>query len=696
VIPASRISPLTPQILKLFPLPNIAGFSGNYLGQPVLRDSEIQVNLKADARLRDTRQISFRYSYGSADIFEPYAGDSTGVPGFGDYVANGGQHAILSYVQVFGPRAVNSVLLGVNRATRQVLPQNFQTDVNALWGVNYLPTRPIDFGFPSMSVGGFSSIGDSTSIPIDHATTTYQVTDQFSFVKGTHNFHFGGEVRNTRLNGILDQLVRGSISFSGALTGSGMGDLFLGLPSFAVQAHAFNPQTQRTTAFNTFFQDDWKVRPNLTLNLGLRYEVNTPPIDPRNRMSALNLQTYTVSQVGTNGVTRSGVSPDLNNVAPRVGFAWSPGAKTIIRGGYGIFYDSGMLVVNSSLYFNPPYFTVGVFFPTSTSLLTLNNPFPAQGGVIPPASLSTLGPDIVAAYLQHWNVNFQRELGSSSVLSVAYTGSKGTHLVRSYDLNQPFPGPGPLASRRPHPAFGNIFFTESGSNSNYNALQVSFRRTLSRGLSVIGLYTHSKSIDDTSAFLGNGADPNFPQNSHNYRAERGLSSFDMPNRGALAWVYTLPGRNTWLRHTELRSIFSVQSGQPFTPILRFDNSNTGNTGGNFGSDRPNVLGNPQLSHRSADEWFDTSAFAIPARYTFGNAGRNILRSPAFSNLDFSIDRRFYIRERSVLHFEAQVFNLANHTNFDRPQAFADQSSTFGKIYSAKPPRQIQLVLRFEF
>lgn len=695
-IPASRISPLAGDVLNLFPLPNLASSSGNYFGQPVLRDSDTQFNVRLDALLKDTRQVSFRYSYGSTGLFEPYAAESTGVPGFGDYVANRGHNAMLNYVEILGPRAVNSILLGVNRAARRVLPQNFQTDVNRLWGVNYLPTRPVDFGFPSISVGGFSQIGDVTGIPIDHATTTYQMSDQFSFIEGAHNFHLGGEIRNIRLNGILDELVRGSLSFSGALTGSGIGDLLLGLPALGIQAHANNPQAQRTTAINVFFQDDWKVRPDFTLNLGVRYEINTPPTDPRNQMSVFSLQTHTLTQVGTNGATRSGVKPDLNNFAPRLGFAWSLSPKTVLRGGYGIFYDSGILVVNSSLYFNPPYFTIGVFFPTATSLLTLADPFPAHGGVTPPPSPTTLSPDLATAYLQDWNFNVQRELGSSSVLSIAYAASKGTHLIRSYDLNQPFPAPGPVASRRPYPAFGSIFFIESGANSSYQALQVSVRRNLGPGLSLIGLYTHAKSIDDTSAFLADGADKNFPQNSHNYRAERALSSFDMPNRGTLAWVYALPGRAVWLRNTELRGILAVQSGQPFTPVLRFDNSNTGNTGGNFGWDRPNVLRDPQLSRRTPGEWFDTSAFAVPPPYTFGNAGRNILRGPAFSSLDVSVARRFRIQERSSLLFEVEAFNLANHTNFDLPQAYADQPSTFGQIYSAKAPRQIQLALRFEF
>ena len=695
-VPEARISPLARRILDLFPLPTRTGLAGNYLAQPVLRATENQSNVRVDMQLTERQQLSLRYSHGGKDLFEPFAEESTDVPGFGDYVNDGAHNGMLHHVLVLGPRATNSLLVGVNRVTRRVLPENHDIDVNSLWGVHYLPTRPIDFGFPAINVAGLSTVGDVTQIPIQRALTTYQLSNGFSIIRGAQTMNVGGEVRNTRQNGILDQLVRGSISFSGALSGSGISDLLLGLPSFGLQSQADNPQAQRTTAFNFWFQDDWKVSRKLSLNLGLRYEYNTPPVDPHDRMSAFNLETRSLSQAGTGGVSRSGIKPDRNNLAPRAGFAWAITPKLVARGGYGIYYDAGTLIVNSAQYFNPPYFNVRVFFPTATSLLTLNNPFPATGGLTPPPSLSTLNPDFTTAYMQHWNFNLQRELAPLTTISVAYVGSKGTHLVRSRDLNQPLPGPGPLATRRPYAEFGNIFFIDSGANSTFQSFQASFHTTMRRGFSILGLYTFSKSIDDTSAFLGTRADKNFPQDSHNYSAERSLSSFDTPHRVSAAWIYAVPGQSVLLRNIEIRGIFVAQSGQPFTPLLRFDNSNTGNTGGTFGSDRPDVLRDPRLAHRTPERWFDTSALAVPAPYRFGSAGRNILRGPAFSTVDLSLAKRFKVSEQASVTFEAQAFNLLNHTNFDLPEAFADEPARFGKIFSAKPPRQIQLALRFQF
>ena len=388
--------------------------------------------------------MSLRYTYGAKDLTEPYAEASRGIPGFGDFLKDKGYNAMVQYQRLIGPRAVNDLLLGFNRALRSVLQANIATDVGTQWGVNWLPSKPIDLGYPSFTVGGFSQVGDTTSLPIDRAANTYQVGDTLSYVLGAHLLKAGAEVRKIQHNGIADILARGSLSFSGMLSGAGVGDLLLGYPTFDLQSQANNTQTLRYTATAGFIQDDWKLRPNLTLNLGLRYEYDTPPVDPTNRMSVLNLQTGQLALVGSNGTSRSGTRPDRNNFAPRLGFAWSATGKTVVRGGYGVFYDSGMLVANTALYFNPPYFTIQVFFPSETSLLTLSNPFPTDGAYVPPASLSTLSPDMVSAYIQQWNFNIQHDFGRSGVISAAYGGSKGTHLPLSYALNQPTPTGSPM------------------------------------------------------------------------------------------------------------------------------------------------------------------------------------------------------------------------------------------------------------
>ena len=687
VIPASRLSPQGLQVVNLFPLPNRAGSTGNLLPQPVQRDAQSQGLFRLDHIPGAKDRLTLRYGVGQVTLYEPYSEDTQAVPGFGDSVSDLGQNAMAHWERLMSPRAIHSLRLGFNRFSRSTISENQTRDVASLLGVNWLSSGARDSGFPAFSAAGFSRLGDAASLPIVRTTNTYQVSDVLSLVRGQHLVKLGGEIRHLQLNGTLDLLTRGSLSFSGAISGSGLGDLLLGFPSFALRSTADNPQALRTTAYNVFVQDDWKLHPAFTLNFGLRHEYNSPATDPGDGMSTLNFQTGQVARVGTNGVTRSGVQPDRNNFAPRVGFAWQAGRKWTVRGAYGAFFDAGMFVVSSAQYFNPPQFNLRVYFPTATSLITLANPF--QGGITPPPSLSVLSPDLRTAYLHSWSFSLERGLGSMGAVTLAYGASKGTALVRSRNINQAPPGPGDVQPRRPDPRYGDVFFAESGANSSFQSFQATWNRSLRNGLSLWAVYTRSKSIDDTSAFLGTKADKNFPQDSRNYAAERGVSSYDMPQRLAVSFSASLPAK------FELRGIAVAQSGQPFTPILRFDNSNSGNTGGQFGSDRPDLLRDPRLDSPTAERWFDTEAFRIPARYTFGSAGRNVVRGPGYFTVDTSLARRFALRERLSLLLEAQAFNLLNRTNFALPEMFADEPA-FGRIFAAKPARQVQFSARFEF
>ena len=696
VIPGARISPIALKILALFPTPNLPGAAGNYLNHAVLQDNQTQAQVRLDHRLGAADQVTTRYSYGLTDAYEPYAEDTESAPGFGDSLRDGAHNATLQFQRTFGPRTVNSLRFGLNRFNRDLRPENAATDVGQLWGVSWLDVPARDFGYPIMNVAGYSRLGDAYSLPILRQTNTWQVVDSLALTVGSHLVHVGGEVRHQQLDGLLDMFTRGSLSFSGMISGSGLSDLLLGLPSFGLKATSDNPIALRTTAYNLYAQDDWTLGPNVTLNLGLRYEYNTPPVDPTNRMSTIDPASGNVVRVGTNGVSRSGIGPDWNNVAPRAGLAWRAGRDLVVRAGYGIYYDAGMLEVNSAQYYNPPQYVLRVFFPTASSLLTLNDPFPTTGGYLPPASISMLDPGLVSSSMQHWNVTVQRQLGQIGSLSIGYAGSRGRHLIRPRDLNQARPGPGDVQARRPYPEYGSIFYMESAGRSAYQSMQMSFSRPLSRGVAFSAVYTYSKSMDDGSAFLDTSGDRNFPQDSQNIAAQWGRSSFDYPHRLSASFSVQLPSGNLVTRNTDLRGIVTLQSGQTCTPILRFDNSNTGNTGQQSGSDHPNLDGTTVLSNPTADQWFNTSAFAVPSPYAFGNAGRNILRGPGFASLSLSLARRVPLKGKTGLWLEAQVFNVLNRTNFDLPELYVDEPTTFGRIFSAKAARQMQLAVRLDF
>ncbi len=695
-IPSGRIDPIASKILNLFPHANRPGTAANHLYNAPFSEDQVQATFRVDQRLSDTSQLTARYSYGRVKATDPYGEDPSTVPGFGQTYTDPAHNAMLHYQRVFGNSAVSSTRFGFNRYSRDILPANANTNVGQLWGVDWLSVPARDYGYPGITVAGFSSLGDATTLPIRRQTTTYQVSESFSLDRGRHLWKFGGEIRHQRLDGNLDLFTRGSLSFSGFISGSGLSDLMLGLPSFGLQAQSDNALNLRTTAFAGFAQDEWRARRELTVSFGLRYEYSIPASDPTNGMSIFDPSTGTVVPVGSNGIPASGIRPDRNNFAPRVGLAWSPRPGFVVRGGYGIYYDAGMFETASAMYFNPPQFTLRVFFPTEDSLLTLTNPFPTNGGYVPPASLSTLSPNLVTSLMQQWNVTVQRQFGSLGSVTVGYAGSHGSNLIRPRDLNQPRPGPGDPQDNRPYPDYGSIFYIESAGHSTYNSLQAVLDRPLSHGWALSAVYTLSKSMDDASSFQGTTGDANFPQDSQNMAAQWGPSNFDIRHRFTASFIWQLPGRNVVTRNTELRGIITLQSGPPFTPVLQFDNSNTGNTGQQSGFDHPNLVGNPNLANPTANAWFNTAAFAIPAPSTFGNSGRNILRGPGYSSVDVSLARRIPFSGRRTLTFEVQAFNLLNTVNYDLPQLYVDDPATFGKIFSAKPPRQVQLALRVSF
>jgi hypothetical protein len=304
--------------------------------------------------------------------------------------------------------------------------------------------------------------------------------------------------------------------------------------------------------------------------------------------------------------------------------------------------------------------------------------------------------DLRTAYTQQWNFNVQQELGRSRVIELAYAGSKGTKLLGARDLNQPNPSP-QIPNLRPQPQFADINILESRGDSNYQSLQARLQHSFQHGLAALASYTWSKSIDDASNFFTSAGDANFPQDSRNTRAERGLSNFDLRHRFSLSYGYDLPlGKGRLRGGWQTFGIWTFQTGRPFSVYLipNTDNSNTGQSILGFvGNDRPNVLRSPSTSNQSPDRWFDTRAFALPAFGTFGNAGRNILSGPAYQSINASLVKNTHIAERAELQFRVEAFNLLNRANFDLPDIFFG-SPTFGVIQSAQSPRRIQFGAKF--
>jgi hypothetical protein len=713
-IPSFFIHPVGRAIAAAYPLPNRNVPFQNFVSSPTQRDDNDSFDVRVDHRLTDRADLAVRYSFGDRDLFEPFTGPSfSAVPGFGDFVKRRSQNAMAALTLVLTPKLVNETRVAFSRVAASVTQE--ASILNSEVGLPTISPRERDLGLSLITITGFSPLGDEGNNPQNSVTNVYQVIDNASYVRGNHLFKFGGDIRFTQQNAFRDVESRGRLQFSPffQLTGNALADMLLGFPLLTSVAHVDNPQQIRTESYNFFVNDSWRVTPRLTLSAGLRYEFNSPPVDAADRATVFDLTTRQIVPVGANGVPRSGFDPDRNNFAPRVGFAWSLRDTTVLRGGYGVYYDQSPLAPAESLYFNSPFFDNNIFFSLPGLPLTLSDPFPSFFPFPLPDSALAIQRDLRTGYMQHWNFNIEQQLGTNTVFEVAYVGSKGTKLLTARDINQPQPQvlpPGLPFVPRPDPRFDDIDLLESRGNSNYNALQVRLQQRLFHGLTSLASYTWSKSIDDASNFFSSAGDPNFPQNSYNVAAERGRSNFDVRHRLSVSYSYALPfgkGRqhledNGWvstvLTGWETHGIVTLQSGRPFTVALlsELDNSGTGRSILGFGAnDRPNVVGNPEISNPTPERWFNTAAFAFPPPGTFGNAGRNILDGPGFQNVNASLVKNTAFTERVNLQFRAEVFNLFNHPNFNLPDNFLG-SPTFGRISSARDPRHIQFGLKLLF
>jgi hypothetical protein len=698
-IPQPYLNPVGLAIAALYPLPNRSNANQNYVSSPAERDRDDHFDVRVDHNLGPADQLAARYSFADSALYEPFTGPSfAAIPGFGDNVPRRAQNAMGGETHIFSARLLNELRFGLDRISAGAFQENMGRNLNQQVGLPQVSTNPRDTGLSLIDITGYSPIGDEYNNPQHSASTVYQVTDTVTAVRGRHLLKAGVDLRRLQQNAFRDVMANGYLSFPG-MTGNALEELLLGLPSVTTVAHVDNAEHLRTHSEYAFLQDMWRVRPDLTVSAGLRYEYNAPPVDTEDRANVYVPATQSLVRVGTNGIPRGGYAADRNNFAPRIGVAWRPGhGGTMLRAGYAIAYDQSSLATGEGLYFNAPYYVLNLYYSFAQFPLSLSDPYPKNYPLTLPSTALTFQRDLRTPYMQQWSFLGQQEAGRNQVLELAYAGSKGTKLINARDLNQPLASaqqPNP----RPVPQFDDINVIESRGNSNYQSLQAGVRRTLRAGLAANAAYTWSKSIDDASGFFSTAGNPNYPQDSRHVNLERGLSDFDVRHRFTLSYGYDLPfGKGRLRGGWQTFGVWTFQTGRPFTVALLpdVDNSNTGISTLGFGAnDRPNVLRNPALSHGSPDGWFDTTAFAMPPFGSFGNAGRNILEGPGYRNVNVSVLKTTALSERARVQFRAEAFNLLNHVNLDLPDIFLG-SPTFGKIQSAESPRRIQFGLKLLF
>lgn len=727
IIPTQALNPIGLKIAALYPLPNRNVPGQNYASSAVQRDRNDLFDVRIDHKISEDSQFAARYSFNDRNLFEPYSGvTQVFVPGYGNSVLRRGQNLMFNENHTFSPRFINDARVAFSRVGNQVLTENPGVSINQQVGLPELSTNPRDFGLSFIRVTGFTPLGQEYNNPQDSATNVFQFLDTATYARGSHLLKFGFDFRYTQQNAFRDVQSRGLLIFPGQvsfvlpngqptvfpfITGNSLANLLLGLPLVTGGARLDNAQHLRTKSYNLFANDSFRLTPKLTLSLGLRYEYNSPPVDTQDRANIYDSATGKLVQVGTAGIPRGGYEPDKNNFAPRISVAWALGqeSKTVVRAGYGVYYDQSPLAPGEGLYFNSPYYDFRFYYQSEQAPLTLYNPFPFNTPSQSAPSAFAYDRNLRTSYTQHWNLSVQQQLGASTVAEVAYVGSKGTKLLASRDINQPA-----ASSRQPNlprnPLFGEITQQESSAASNYHSLQARLQQRLSFGLSLLGAYTFGKSIDNASGVFSSTGDPNYPQNSFNLAAERGRSGFDVRHRFSLSYSYDLPfgkGHNLHAENAVLNQVLSgwqtfgvitLQTGRPFTVALlpEFDNSNTGISNlGFLGNDRPNLVGQARLDNPTAERWFNTAAFAFPPFGNFGNSGRNILDGPSFKNINFSLVKNTAIKESLTVQFRTEFFNLFNHPNFGLPDNFAG-SPSFGRILSAESPRRIQFGLKLLF
>jgi outer membrane receptor protein involved in Fe transport len=753
-------------VLNLLPAANVGNDLSNsdlFVSSPIISNKQYQVIGKVDHRINDTNNLSGEYAIFNQHRFNPFdpLAPFTNLPGNGSFTLNRGQIVRIEETHTFNTRLLNDLRFGFNRSRGGIIQQNSGSNINQQLGFPTILPGSEDLGVPAVQIAGFDGIGEPENLPQDRRDNTFHYSDVLawnpSFNGGRHQFRFGADVRRFQLNFFLDEIARGQWSFLGgvsvpnanpALASSPLVDLLNGTPTLAITTIGNTQTEQRTTQMDYFAQDDIRLNSRLTVNLGLRWEYNSPVTDNHDRLSVPDLtnNANTCSPkpncqfiiAGTDGVPRATYDPTYTNFAPRVGFAWKPTSsdKLIVRSGYGIFYDGGILNGNILPRFNPPFFNVLLFFNNNTAAtpgtLTTST-IVSQTGAPPTPAPSMITRNYRDGYAQQWNLDLQFEPLKNLVLDAGYVGSKGTHLqdTRNFDQGAPGSAPGGASTNLPFPAYGDIQLIESAASSTYNAFQFRAEKRLSSGLEFLAAYTFSRSIDNASAFAGTKAETGFPQNGNDLAAERGLSNFQTKHRFVLNTIYQLPfGRGQrWLNregavgyllgHWQAGGILTFQSGRPFTVNRGIDQSESGNfnlQSSPTSADRPDIVGNPfQAGNiaanpgcigpahvQTAQNWFNPCAFMAPAGPAFGDLGRNTLIGPGFDDVDFSISKEFPLSsETRKFQFRAEIFNLLNHPNFDLPNTNFDAGAAFGQVQSAneglgKPPRQIQLGLKFIF
>lgn len=720
IIPQARINPAIPKALEaVVPLPNRPGVTQNLITNRSQANDRDSYNVRWDYNLNSSNNFSFRYSKQNADLRDPQSNPAfTRVSQF-DVINYGA-----TWVHVFSPTTTLEIGYGFNHPIGGggILDKPItRADFLSRTGLKMYQTEVFGDPLVNISFGAYATGGGGAEVMEDRI---YQNRGNLTMILGRHSLKMGGQYHYRKFYTNTGNPMDGNATFDGGITGFPMADALLGYPS-EIRRGQGNTLTDGIGHFILgFVQDDWRVSKNLTVNMGLMYQIATRPYDSTNRLGNLWVHKDASGKVvgdlmwattnpeidpvtgkrnepaRTFGFGRSLIQNDYNDIAPRLGIAYKLGSKTVIRSGFGMFYNSTFVQELQDLRKFWPFTIQQVFSPNRGVLdLSITDAGPAF------SNTSAIGgwpqnPENRSPYSMQYNFFIQRELLNDLSMEIGYVGSGSRKQIGYSPFNNAItPGPGPINPRRLLPQFGDLDGGSNQYNASYNSLQMSLLKRFSGGLQFNMNYTWQKSLDGQSSLAEVKV-----QNPFDRRQDYSRSSWDINHVFNFSYVYELPfgkGRkfgadwntaaNLLLGGWTYQGITRLESGPPINVVSGRDIANTGRS-----SQRPNLVGNPNAGPKTPDEWFNTKAFALPAQYTFGTAGAFITNADGIVSIDMGLAKIFQISENHALEFKTEFFNVPNTVNFGDPVG-AMNNTNFGRITSQRTsPRQIQFNLRYRF
>jgi len=700
--PGGVINPGLDAILAFYPQSNVNQIPG------VVQDTNNGDYFigKIDHSLSDREILSGRYAF--ARNYQVFPFGSPGGYGTGSRLAAFAQTSptrvqvlSLSLLSTLTASRINEVRFGYSRYTTSF------SSLNANWnpesyGLNFGTGK---LGLPEFDFTGIENLGAiGYSVPRGRTSQSFQALDNFTWIAGKHSWKFGGEFRRAAISNFNDNLERGIFQFTAGVGLSSdpivdaLANFYTGgtqdLTDCCTSVSVDTGNTHRDTfnnGFSFFGQDDYRLAPKFTLNWGLRWEYFGPLSEAHNLLSNYNPIDGTLDMIGTDGLSSSLYQRDLHDFGPRIGFAWNALPNTVVRGGYGIYYDyvpQDILIANYTISAGVATNPVG---PQAVLPMNFNaNAFIGADAGAPIMTVATSGPYNIFAvpekfhspYVQNFNVNVQQQLDARTSFEIGYVGSKGTKLVRLTDLNE----------YGQNPNFYQIDELGPLSFSNYNSLQTTLRLENNHGFSGFATYNFSKSLDDASDGIDFAPGAAFPQDPSNLKAEHGPSTFDTKHRFTGAVNYAVPAFHSagkfgsgW----QVNWIASLQSGRPIPIALANDTFVPYNA---YYNQRPNLIpGVDPIIHNwnATTGYLNLNAFVQPYNAP-GDLGRNAIYGPGYKNLDFSVTKNTQMTERVNLQLRAEFFNILNHPNFAQPNhtivpGFVDEGPPTGIIPNPLTP-----------